>query len=119
MKISEYKDEEALDLLADLIAPASRIFSNRQLALAVQNGKNRLEIARLIIKADKKAVMEILAILDGVPVNEYHCTVPSILMKLMEILNDEELLSFFSSQAQMAEQTSSPFGSQNTQENEQ
>lgn len=105
MKISEYKGEEAIDLLADLIAPATRILSNPQLALAVKNGKNKLEIARLIMKADKKATMEILALLAGVPVDEYECTVPSILKQLLEILSDEDLMSFFTSQAQMMEQT--------------
>lgn len=117
MKLSDFKDEEALDVMADLIAPATRIFSNRQLLTAVKNGKNKLELARLAIKADKKAVLEMLAILSGTAKEEFHCTIPSILMQLSELMNDKELLDFLSSVEQMGDASASTSASENTMEN--
>lgn len=95
MKISEYKNEEALELLADLIEPASEIFSDKKIVKMIQDGKaNKMELVKRIIKGHKKSIMEILAILDGVPVNEYECNVFSLPFKLLEILNDEDLVAF-------------------------
>lgn len=107
MKISDFKDEEALDLLADLIEPAAHIFGNEKMRDAVKAKKPALELARLSIKENKKEVIEILARLNGVPVEEYHCTIASIIKDVLDILNDKDLVDFFSSQVQMTEQTSS------------
>lgn len=113
MKISEFKDEEALDLLAELIEPAAKIFGSEAIRNAVGSKKPKLELVRIAIKEHKKEVIQILAALNGVPVEEFHCTVPSIIAQALEILNDKDLLDFFSSQEQMAEQTSSISASAN------
>lgn len=106
MKLSEFKDEEALDLIAELIEPASKIFSNTDLRDAVRGGKSRLEIAKIAVKSNKKEVFEILCLTSGVPMEEYHCTPVSILKQFMEMIDDEELLDFFSSMAQTEEANS-------------
>lgn len=116
MKLSEFKDEEALDLLADLIEPSAKIFGSEAMRKAVGAKKPKLVLAKIAIKENKKEVMEILAALNGKTVAEYHCTVTSVLMQVLEILNDEELLDFFSSQEQMTEQTSSIYVSENIEE---
>ena len=104
MKISEYKNEEALDILADLIEPAGEIFSDKDFVKKIQSKKsNKMEIVKSLIKDHKKAIIEILAILDETPVDEYECNIFTLPIKILEILNDEELVKFFTSQGQMME----------------
>ena len=98
-KLSEYKDEEALDLLADIMEPAAEILADSEMKDAWETG-NRLRVAKVAIKRHKTQVMEILAAMDGVPVSEYHCNIFTLTMRVIEIMNDEELLSVFTSQAQ-------------------
>ena len=69
MKLSEYQGEDALDLLADLIEPAGEIMSDKQIGDIFK--ENRFKAIGLAIKNHKRAVMQILATMDGVPVEEY------------------------------------------------
>lgn len=108
MKLSEYKDEQALDLLAELIAPASEIFADAEVRKATESG-DRASAVSLAIKKHKKAVMAILAALDGVPVEDFHCNVLTLPLKLIELLNDPDIMLLFTSASQKEEQT--PFGS--------
>ena len=97
-KISEYRDEDALELLADIIEPATEIIGDTDVQAAFQVSK--LKGASVAIKKHKTAVKGVLARLDGVPVEDYHCNVFTLPARLLEILNDEALLGFFSEQAQ-------------------
>lgn len=98
MKLSKYENEEALDVLAELIEPATRLLSNPELVATVKGGKSKLEIAKVAIQADKQAIIEILAICEGVPVEEYRCTPITIVKNVIELLSDKELVAFFKSQ---------------------
>ena len=116
-KLSEYKDEEALDLLADILEPAANILADKAVQEAWENG-NRLKFAGTVIKKHKKEVIQILATLDGVPVTEFHCNVFTLPARIIEITNDKELLNFFTSQVQeMTESISSGRVMENTEEN--
>lgn len=95
MKISEYKNEDAIELLADLIEPTANILSDEKIQEAFNGGVSKLKIAKMCLKEHKKDVLEILATLNGQSVEEYTCNPVSILVDLLAILNDEELVSFF------------------------
>lgn len=99
MKISDFKNEEALDLLADILEPASEIIADEEVKKAYKNKENKLTLAKIIIKNHKSAIIEILARLDGKAVEEYTCNVFTLPIKLIEMLNDEELVTFFNSSA--------------------
>ena len=71
MKLSEYQGEAALDILADLIEPAGEIMSDKQIGDIFK--ENRFNAIGLAIKNHKKAVMQIMATMDGVSVEEYKC----------------------------------------------
>lgn len=117
-KLSEYKDEEALDILADLLEPASEIMADPDFARAYR-ANNRMGAVKVAIKNHKRCVMEILAILDGVPVEEYHCNIFSLPVKLLSILNDRALVTGFTSQVQeMTSDITSGPATENTEENE-
>ena len=111
MKLSEYQGEAALDLLADLIEPAGEIMSDKEIGEVFK--KNRFKAIGLAIKNHKKAVMQIMAVLDGVPVEEYKCNVFSLPVKILEILNDPEMIQLFQYQGQTGDANSSGSASEN------
>ena len=98
-RLSEYRDEEALDLMADLLEPFVKIFGDEEFAKQYRAGKT-LQAVKVAIKGHKKDVKEILAIMEGVPLEEYHCDILTLPMRLLEILNDEKLQQVFTSQVQ-------------------
>ena len=114
MKLSEYQGEAALDLLADLIEPAGEIMSDKEIGEVFK--KNRFKAIGLAIKNHKKAVIQIMATMDGVPVDEYKCNVFSLPVKILEILNDPEMIQLFQYQGQTGDAKSSGSVSENTEE---
>lgn len=114
MKLSEYQGEAALDILADLIEPAGEIMSDKEIGEAFK--KNRLKAIGIAIKNHKKAVIQIMATMDGVPVDEYKCNVFSLPVKILEILNDPEMIQLFQYQGQTGDANSSGSASGNTED---
>ena len=114
MKLSEYQGEAALDVLADLIEPAGEIMSDKEIGEVFK--ENRFKAIGMAIKNHKKAVMQILATMDGVPVDEYKCNVFSLPVKILEILNDPEMIQLFTYQGQTGDANSSGSASENTEE---
>jgi hypothetical protein len=117
MKLSDYRGEKALDILADLIEPASKIFGDKEVAQSYQSG-NKLKCVKVAIKNHKKEVIELLAVLDGEDAKTYEekVTIFTVPIKLLQILNDPELMQAFSSQGQMGDATSSGSVSENIEE---
>ena len=114
MKLSEYQGEAALDILADLIEPAGEIMSDKQIGDIFK--ENRFKAIGLAIKNHKKAVMQIMATMDGVPVDEYKCNVFSLPVKILELLNDPEMIRLFQYQGQTGDANSSGSVSENTED---
>ena len=119
MKISDYKDEEALDLLVELIDPAAEIFSDKQIAYLLRNNEPAIKVVKLAIKNHKQSVIQILAALEGVDVKDYHCNVFSLPIALLDLMNDKELMDFFALQGQMEEASGSGSVTENTEVKEQ
>ena len=117
MKLSDYKGEKALDVLADLIDPASEIFGDKEIIDAFRNGK-KLKGVKFAIKNHKKSVIELLAILDDEDPEKYaeKINLLTLPVKLLQILNDSELAQTFSSQGQTGDATSSGSVSENIEE---
>ena len=114
MKLSEYQGEAALDILANLIEPAGEIMSDKEIGDVFK--KNRFKAIGLAIKNHKKAVMQIMATMDGVPVDEYKCNVFTLPVKILELLNDSELIRLFTYQGQTGDANSSGSASENIEE---
>ena len=98
-KLSEYKDEEALDMLADLIDPVVDIFGDKEVANYYRGGV-KLKAVQLAIKNHKPAVISMLAILERVPREEYHCNLLTLPKILLTIFNDPDLTAFFDVQSE-------------------
>ena len=118
MRISELKGEAALDFLADIIEPASKIMTDPEVKKLTEE-RNRVAIIKKLIKNYKPEIIEILAALDGVPADKYEINVFTLPVKIIELINDKELLSFFTSQVSMEDQTSSIEPMENTEEKDQ
>lgn len=100
MKLSEYKGDDALELLADILEPASEIIGDEEIKKLWAGKAPMLKIVRVALKEHKAAVKEILARLDGENPETYEVGVLTLPAKMLQILNDKELLSVFQLQAQ-------------------
>lgn len=109
MKLSDFKGEEALDVLAELIEPAATIMADPEVSNLYKSGKPKILLAKHIIKNHKKEVITILAVLDEEDPNKYgeKITLVSLPLKVIELLSDEDLLQLFQFQGQTMEETSS------------
>lgn len=116
-RLSEYKDEQALDMLADLIDPVVNIFGDEKVANFLRNGNN-IKAVQIAIKNHSKDVITMLAILEGVPREEYHCNLLTLPKVLLNIFNDPDLMGFFDAQGEMALETPSGSATANIEEEE-
>lgn len=116
MKLSEYKGEQALDILADIVEPAAAIFADKEIKDIYESGQPKLKLVKVIIKRHKPEVMQILAALDGEDPETYSPGLFTLPLRLIEILNDPELASFFEQQSQIATVESSGSATGGTKE---
>ena len=117
-KLKDFKDEEALDLLAEVFEPAISIFSDTAFLSAIDSD-NKLSAVRIALKDHKHAVMKILAAMDGVPVSEYHCNVFALPIRLgevmSEIMEEPELVAFFTPQGEKKSEITSGSATESTE----
>ena len=103
-KLSEIQNEDALDVLAELLDPIAELSKDKEIRRPNKNEKgedvpkNKLEMVQIAIRKHKRAVLKILATLDGVPLEEYNINLIQIPLKVYELLNDEDMMAFFQSQ---------------------
>lgn len=103
MKLSEYKNEQAIEILGKLMAPVTKILADEKVKKAYGNGDDKLGFMQALLQGHPKEIVEILAILDNTPVEEYEISLTTLPKKVLEIINDEELRDFFASQGQSLE----------------
>lgn len=116
-RLSEYKGDEALELLADLIDPVLEIMSDGEVKARLTSGFMAAAV-KPILKNHRKAAIEILARLNGMAADDYlKCvnliTIPKV---LLELISDPDLVSLFTSAEQTDGVTSSVSASENTEE---
>ena len=98
-KLSDYRDEEALELLADLLEPFTELFKDGDFRR--EYGRNNIiRAVSLALKRHKGEIMRILARIDGTPVEEYHCTMATLPLRLIELMQDKDLQAVFTSQVE-------------------
>jgi hypothetical protein len=94
MKISEIRDEKAVEVLGDLMEPFMRILKSKEVQKCAKKNIS-IELAQAMVKADPKAVLEILAICNQVPLEEYHPNPFEVIRDLAGVLMDEAVMSLF------------------------
>ena len=113
-RLSEFRGEEALLILADIIEPAAEIIGDKAMVELLRKGQ-MAKAAKVALKGHPGAVLEIMARLDGENPETYAPNMFALPMKLLEIFNDPELVNLFTSQGQTEEQTSSGSATVNTE----
>lgn len=118
-KLSDYKDEEAIELWADLLDPFATILADAEIANAIRARKPALLIAKDIIKKHKKEAEEILLRVDPTPINGLNIII-RLMSVVMELINDPTMQSFFEfAVAEKKEEKSSGSATENTEGGEQ
>ena len=97
--LSEVRGEAALELLADVMEPASVILDDAEVREAFRVGKNRIRTAAIVLKRHKKEMLEILAAVNMTPVEDYRPNPYEVMRSTINVLSDPGLTDFFGSQA--------------------
>ena len=113
-KLSEIKGEDAMDILADLIEPLAEFTQDQTFVDMVRKG-DKIKAVSHAIKAHKKAVLTVMAVLEGEDPETYAPPLLRLPVMLLELFNDPELVALFPSAGTV---TSSGSATVNTGENE-
>ena len=98
MRLSEFKKEKAIEVVANLLIPIGNIVANPANEEAKDGGV--LKFASEMLKNNTKDAIEILAILADEPVESYTCTGVTVLKDMLNVLSDPDLLELFGLQSQ-------------------
>jgi len=111
MKLSEIKGVDAVDAIADILEPVAVIFADEEIQKAIKAKKPYIIITQIILRRQKEAILEVLAVLNGADPKEFKPSLielPIMLMQLVqEVTENKELVSLFHLQEQMTASVSS------------
>lgn len=97
MKITEIEGDRALDAIVDLLDPLSEISQDKELLSLINQGQ-KIKAVKYALTNHRKAVIEIMAILNGETVETFKFNLITLPKMVLDILNDEEIMSLFQSQ---------------------
>jgi hypothetical protein len=97
MRLSEIRDEQALDVLADVLEPLENIIADEEIKESYKRDGFKMKFVAKLIKTHKRDVIEILARLDMKEPDDYSFSILSVPARVLEILNDPEFVSLFTS----------------------
>lgn len=118
MKLSDYRGEDGIDLLADILPDVIKIYENKDFRNAVENSKNNLEIVRILLKMNKKEILHMMAMIDQEDPETYNPSIFGLPFKLIEIMKMPEISMLFSLQSQKNDNGNSGSATENTEEAE-
>ena len=101
-RLSDYKDEEALALWADLFEPIAKILGDPDFAKMVTTGKSRIEMVSLILSKHTDEAKRIMLRVDPTPIDGLS-VFARLMSLLVEIGRSEEIKSFFGYAEQVSE----------------
>lgn len=123
-KLSEFKDDEAMDVLVEILEPATNLIGNAKFKTAIRGDKekdikpNRMEAIKIAITDNRKDIVKIMAVLNETPVEEFHYSLLTLPQMVMELFNDKELIDFFSYRGETGSVTPSGSATENTEESQ-
>lgn len=118
-RLQDIKGLEAMDVLADLLDPVTELIKKPEILKVIdENGLNDIETIKALIKGGKMEVLQILAILDGRPIEEFLETFDILTLPVMlyQTFNDDALQAVFTSQGQNEAVKSSGLAMESTEE---
>lgn len=114
-RLSDFRGVEALDVLADLIEPASEFMTDKEVVLLLRDRSTILSGAALILKKHPKAILRIMARLEEVDPETYNPSLVALPKMVVELFSDPELIDLFTSQGQNEAPTNSGSALANTE----
>lgn len=119
MRLSDFKGEEALDVLADIIEPMTFILADEEIQKMRKEAAEKkinlpyIKFVTPAIRNHKPEIIQILARLQNQTVEEYTAglSLATLPMQVLEFINDPEIQKFFTSQSQSPETQSASSGS--------
>lgn len=100
MLLSERKNVDAINFVADILEPISKLLADSEVQLILKlQIPTTLKISK-ILRRQPETALEIFAILDGADPETYEISALQIPMKIIEIGNDPELAQLFMSLGQ-------------------
>lgn len=119
MRLSEIKGTDAIDVIADIIDPVTVILADKEIQEAIETKKPYLLIAKTILKNQKEAILEVLAVLHKENPKEFKPSLielPIMLVQLVQdVMNNKELVDLFQLQGVKTASVSSFPAMQNTE----
>ncbi len=110
-RLSDYKGEAAIDLMADIMEPLAVILADKEIRAlynATDENGNRIRVAPIkyvkpMLKNNKEAIIEILARIEDVPVDEYReqINVVTLPMQILDLISNAEVQKLFQSHRQI------------------
>lgn len=100
MRLSEFKDEKAIEVVAALMEPLSKITLNEKVQELYTKAAQPYEFAVAVLKNSASEIKDIFAILNGENPKSYHCDAATILRDTISLMSDPDLMSLFGFQRQ-------------------
>lgn len=116
-KLSDYQNDEAIELWADLLEPLGRIIQDDKIRKTIQGGKAPITIAQEILKNHSKDASEILLRIDPEPLNGLTIVVRLVAL-INEIGSNKDLKGFFGFAETQTDSESSGSAMANTEDAE-
>ena len=100
ISLSQFENEDAIDLLAEIIEPASLILSDAEFSQRWTSGQPVVLAVKYALKNHKEEVVQIVSALHGETPETYKFNLITLTTDLILLLNDPYLKEVFISQAQ-------------------
>lgn len=120
MKLSQIKNEDALEVLAEIMEPVAEIVKDKKFEQLMKDPNTpNIDRVKYILKVHKTSIVKIIAAMHQVPVEEYEFNIISLTKDVLEMMDDDDLLGLFTSQSQEAYATNSGSATENIEESDQ
>lgn len=100
MRLSAFKDEKAIEVVAALLEPLGKITQNEEIQELHKKGMKSYEFAATALKTNASEIKKIFAILNDKDPEDYHCDAVSILRDTITLISDADLMELFGFQRQ-------------------
>ena len=100
MRLSDFKDEKAIEVVAKLLVPIGNIAADKEMASVQKSSKHMGEFVSLLLQKHAQDAMTMLAVLNDQDPADYHCNAATVLADTFQMISDPQLMSLFGLQRQ-------------------
>lgn len=93
MKLTDFKDADAIRVVADLLPHVGNIAKNSAVEKARKG--SMMDFAAALLKENPDDILAMLAILDNKDPADYHCNAATVIVDVFGMVSDPALLELF------------------------